>query len=33
MPRHWTLATPVNLSSLTPAELAAAEATKDVRVP
>lgn len=31
--RHWSLVTPVNLSRLTPGERAAAEATKDVRIP
>jgi len=31
--RHWSLVTPVNLSSLTAEELAQAEATKDVRIP
>ncbi len=31
--RHWSLVTPVNLSSLTPEELSQAEATKDVRIP
>jgi hypothetical protein len=31
--RHWSLVTPANLSSLTPEELAEAEATKDVRIP
>ncbi len=30
---HWSRVKPVNLNSLTPEELAQAEATKDVRIP